>query len=380
MSMFLIHMAANFVCKLRLHMYIKVSVYSIVLLALVAVVSCSNSTDKSMSFKSYLETHKYAVGQTSFVFVDSLRNRPLKTEVWYPTLDTTQINSALDYPFILPPTSLNADCIPEKLPLVLLSHGTGGNRISQMWLAVELAGNGYVVASVDHFGNTLGNKIPQNFVKIWDRPLDMSYILTKLLQTAKFNSVVDTTTIGMAGFSLGGYTTIALAGGQLDYQLLKEFSKTQEGKAEFDLPELGDISGLITPEIISLGDKEYKDLKDDRISAFVAMAPAIGQGFNDEAQFTAVKESVLIFGAQNDDRTPVHTNARHYHGLMDGSKYIELPGQVGHYVFMNQAKSGLTRNAPIVFKDDSSVNRKEVHQQVVSTVVAFFNDELGVGQ
>ena len=241
-------------------MYSRTLSFLIILFVFFTFTACNNDNYKVQSFQNYLQTHKYAIGQTNFTFLDSLRNRPLKTEIWYPTKDTTKFNVTNEYPFKLPPTSKDAEPIAKKSPLILLSHGTGGNRISQMWLACELASNGFIVAAVDHYGNTLDNKIPENFVKVWDRPLDISYALDNLLNASEFSSIIDSTRIGMAGFSLGGYTTIALAGGVLNYELLKEFSNTEEGKVEFDLPELGDVSKLITPEIIKLGNKEYRYL------------------------------------------------------------------------------------------------------------------------
>lgn len=335
--------------------------------------SCGFKDDyKQISHKDFLQTHKFNVGQSTIEFLDQSRERPVKTEIWYPTNDTTKQNITKDYPFKLPPTSKGAVIAPGNFPLIMLSHGTGGNRISQMWLACELAGNGYIVASVDHFGNTLDNKIPENFVKVWDRPLDISYAIDNILINSDWKSTIDSTQIGMVGFSLGGYTAIGLAGGILDYKQLKKFSKTKEGKNEFNLPELGDVSKFITPEIIELGDKEYKNLKENIISAFVAMAPAIGQGFNNKSQFEMVDKPMLIIGAQNDKRTPINTNAKHYSELINGSEYIELEGQIGHYIFMNEAKYGLERNAPIVFKDDKSVDRKEIHKQVAKTIIDFF--------
>ncbi len=98
----------------------------------------------------------------------------IKTEIWYPTKDTTRFNISTEYPFILPPTSQNADLISGKFPLILLSHGTGGNRIGLMWLACELASSGYIVLGVDHYGNSMDNKIPENFVKVWDRYFERS--------------------------------------------------------------------------------------------------------------------------------------------------------------------------------------------------------------
>ena len=354
----------------------KIKFYLAILALTVIFNSCSVKDDyQQISHEAFLKTHRYNIGQTTLLYNDSTRKRPLKTEIWYPTADTTKPNVTLDYPFKLPPTSKNADIIPAKFPLILLSHGTGGNRISLIWLASELAANGYIVAAVDHWGNTHDNKIPENFVKVWDRPLDISYILDKLLIEPQFKAHINSNKIGIAGFSLGGYTAIALAGGIIDYDLLKEFSQTAEGQTEFNIPELGDVSKLMTTEIINQGNNHFENLKDKRISAFVAMAPAIGQGFNNKKQFENINKPLLIIGAHSDERAPVATNVEHYNKLIKSSKYIELEDNIGHYIFMNEAKNGLKRAAPIIFKDKKGVNRISIHKKVSKLILTFFNSK-----
>ena len=327
-----------------------------------------------ISHQAFLQGHRFAIGQKTIEYFDSDRNRPLKTEIWYPTIDTTGINISKAYPFILPPTSQDVQIASGLHPLILLSHGTGGNRISLMWLAAELVGRGYMVAAVNHWGNTLDNKIPEQFVKIWHRPQDIQFILNRIM--ADFKAHIDTSRIGMAGFSLGGYTTLALAGGVMDYQTLANFAQTKDGEVEFTIPELGDLRPLLTPEVLAEGDKRSQSLKEPRIKAFLAMAPALGQGFTAPSQFSGIDQPVLIIGAERDQRTPIQTNAKHYHRLISGSEYIELTGKVGHYIFINQAKSFLKREAPFTFEDDPSVDRKEIHRRVSAIVLEFFEKAL----
>jgi predicted dienelactone hydrolase len=349
----------------------------IIFFVTIIISSCGIKDDYLQPSHSYwLKTHQFNVGQTTLMLSDITRKRPLKTEIWYPTFDTIKINISAEYPFKLPRTSKDAEIIKGTFPLILLSHGTGGNRISQMCLACELVGQGYIVASVDHYGNTFDNKIPENFVRIWDRPKDISFVLKQLLSDDFWRSKIDTAKIGMVGFSLGGYTALALAGGQISYNFLQDFSKTDEGIIEFTLPELGNISHLLTTSIANDGEKENINLKDNRIKAFIALAPAMGQGYKSKKQFENITSPIMIIGAQGDERTPVQTNANHYHLLIGESKYVELEGKVGHYIFMNVAKDELIRNAPIIFKDDISVNRKEVHKNVATIVLDFFEDAL----
>jgi len=325
------------------------------------------------SHRYWLETHEFAIGQKNLLLEDRDRNRPIKTEIWYPTHDTSGSNVSVNYPFKLPRTSFNAKIASGTFPLVLLSHGTGGNRISQMWLAGELAGNGYIVASVDHYGNTLDNKIPENFVRIWDRPLDLTFLLDKLLQDTVWSKSIDPKKIGMAGFSLGGYTGMALAGSKTNFEFIQQFADTKQGKSEFIIPELGDIRYLLTPELIQEGNRNSSDLKDDRISAFVIMAPALGAAFRSKDQFIPVRAPILIIGAADDKRTPVDFNARHYHRLIGHSQYLELGDGAGHYIFMNEAKNWLKREAKTIFHDKNGIDRAEIHQEVTKVIINFLD-------
>ncbi len=334
---------------------------------------------RQQSHRDFLKEHRFNIGQQTLLFRDTPRQRPLKTEVWYPTRDTSGANPSAEYPFKLPPVSHNARPEEGHFPLIIFSHGTGGNRISQMWLAAELAGEGFVVAAVDHWGNTHDNKIPESFVKIWERPADVSYLLNRLPGESLPGRYIDTSAIGVAGFSLGGYTALALAGAEIDYGQLRLFSKTDEGQIEFNVPELGDLSSLLNDDFIKMAGREGLHLKDNRIKAFFVMAPALGQGFTDTRQMAAVDRPVFIIGAAADERTPVQTNACYYHQLITGSRYAEIDAPAGHYVFMNEARAFLKRQAPRVFTDAPGVNRREIHKKVARRALDFFNKQLKKG-
>jgi predicted dienelactone hydrolase len=118
------------------------------------------------------------------------------------------------------------NCHPGRFPLVMISHGTGGSRFSLEWLAQSLVKSGFVVAAVDHWGNTYNNKIPLQFFEIWQRPQDISFVITKLLSDRDLNKIIDSHKIGAAGFSAGGYAVIALAGGVADFKTALNYYRT----------------------------------------------------------------------------------------------------------------------------------------------------------
>lgn len=321
----------------------------------------------------FLTNHHFAVGQTELLLTDSLRNRPITTTIWYPTVDTLRENRSAVYPFKLPPTAYDAEIKASQYALVVMSHGTGGNRNSLMWLACELAGKGYIVAAMDHYGNTFDNKIPVNFLKIWDRSLDVSFVIDHLTQDTSWRKLIDQSKISMIGFSLGGFTAFALAGGEVDYQQLWNYAKTKKGKREFRTPEIGDVSKFFTEEILLEGKSHYGLLQEDRIDSFIALAPVLGQGFNPPNSLGGIEKPILIVGAKFDKRAVIKQNAGHYHRSIDHSQYMEVAA--GHYVFLNEAKEELSKNVPQLYKDKKGIDRRAIHDQLTIAILRFLKNK-----
>jgi predicted dienelactone hydrolase len=316
------------------------------------------------------------LGERTFNFKDESRNnRPVVTEIWYPTADTLKPADKHFSPFLRQPTVRNGKLPVSKLPLILLSHGTGGGRLTLEWLAQALANSGCIVAAVDHYGNTYDHKIPLEFVKPWERPLDISFALTSLLNNQEVGPLIDQQKIGATGFSFGGYTMIALAGAKLDFEQARSYYKTT-GRKELEIPEFSGLVKLLDDSSLIADSKHVPPLKDKRIKAFFSISPALGFGFIHTEQVADIKGALYIVGSQSDSIAPVLTNARHYHQLISKSKYTELPGKVGHYVMLGEAIDAVKKEAPIYFTDDPSVNRHAVHLQVDSLAVAFFRKEL----
>ena len=79
------------------------------------------------------ENNTFNIGQKSVVYKDDSRNRPLLTEIWYPTKDKILKDEGFDKqrtPFVGIETITNADFPEGRFPLLMVSHGTGGNRFS----------------------------------------------------------------------------------------------------------------------------------------------------------------------------------------------------------------------------------------------------------
>jgi predicted dienelactone hydrolase len=322
--------------------------------------------------QSFAQGAAQNIGERTLSFKDEARNRPVITEVWYPTNDTLTQKDKDFSPFVRIQTVRDGKMAGKKMPLILISHGTGGGRLTLEWLADKLVQNGFIVAAVDHYGNTYDHKIAEDFIEPWRRPLDISYALTALLKDPVFGSRIDTKRIGAAGFSIGGYTVIALAGGKLDLDAVRAYFKTDRGKKELAIPEFPGLAKFINEDAVTKSFENSPPLKDNRIKAFFAICPAAGQGFTNKGQFATISGPVYIVGAQSDSIAPIKTNALHYHELIAASRLEIVKGKVGHYVFLNEANNDLKKQVPFIFSDDPSVNRHEVHEKVGQLAADFF--------
>jgi predicted dienelactone hydrolase len=248
-----------------------------------------------------------------------------------------------------------------------------------MWLGYYLASRGYIVAAVNHHGNTAAEKqpAPQGFLLYWERARDLSVVLDKLLADPVFGARIDRNRIGAAGFSLGGYTVIAIAGGVFSSQQYETFCRspqrdfTCEPQNEFpDAPrlfeELKGSDPVVRKSLRHAGDS----YRDKRISRVFAIAPALGSGFT-ASGLSKVKIPVRIVIGQADKITPLTTNAQRYANLIKGARLTVLPGEIGHYTFLAECNAH-GKAVLDICRDAEAIDRAAVHRQVAELAFEFF--------
>lgn len=180
----------------------------------------------------------YPVGVRTFQWTDAARDqRVLPVEVWYPATDAHRgqdvaVATRDQYELIpgFPPgwqeAVRDAAARGDRAPLVIFSHGFGGHRRQSTFLCTHLASHGYVVAAMDHTGNTVfdvlqmtlavrsGAEVPEPLgildAMIAARPRDASFVIDRVLDgvAGDVAALVDVERIGMAGHSFGGWTTL----------------------------------------------------------------------------------------------------------------------------------------------------------------------------
>ena len=295
--------------------------------------------------------------------------------------------------FELPPVVQGAPLadISHKYPLILISHGTGGCAPAMLWLGHYLAAHGYIVAAVNHHGNTCGEPKgdPRGYMLGWERPQDLEVVLDRLLADPQFGLRIDRQRIGAAGFSLGGYTVLAVAGARLDRARYLRFCASPARDftcaPQDEFPQAPQLFAQLekTDPVVKEALKHSGDsYRDPRVRAVFAIAPVFGSGFA-EKDVSGIRIPIEIVDGAGDTVAPPATNAERYAALIHGSRLVIIPGKVGHYDFVPVCSESGKKMAPQMGMgrlcyDDPSVDRSKVQQDVRAMALKFFDRTLDV--
>jgi predicted dienelactone hydrolase len=130
----------------------------------------------------------------------------LKGAMWYPCAAPPG-EIELGYGITVPGAK---DCpiSGDRLPLVVVSHGMGGDIAGHHDLAETLADAGFVVAAINHPGHTASD-MSRGFGDLSvfvERPTDIKRLTDFMLGASPAASNIDPEYIGFFGFSAGGDT------------------------------------------------------------------------------------------------------------------------------------------------------------------------------
>lgn len=298
------------------------------------------------------------------------KDRKLETAIWYPSLEKENETFAQNILFYGFKSKANAQIKKGKYPLIVFVHGSTGNVKNQSWLANDLAKNNIVIAA-NHPGYTSKNSNPESLLRVWNQPKDVSYLIDYALKS-EFKNYIDENKIYVLGFSLGGYTSLALSGAKLDMSKYEEFCKKYEDEA-----------CKYFKEVFSIINKQYlknasQDLKDKRIKASIALAPGFVQNMTNES-LRKIDIPTLIIGAQLDYSVPVETaiksKMQHFSKTI---KYYEIK-DAGHFSFLQRCTSKAPfileeENAQFICLDGKKKKRETIHQETTKLVKSFLKE------
>jgi dienelactone hydrolase len=180
------------------------------------------------------ERGRCPVGVRTGEWTDTGRDRTLPVEIWYPAseahrgedLDETRCDRYTPMPMapeVVQSAVRDAEAETGPRPLIVFSHGFGGERRQTTHLCTHWASHGYAVVAMDHVGNTAldmmqaaaaeGDVNPAGQIAQFmaDRPADASFVIDRALAGAS-GLAIDAERIGISGHSFGGWTTLATTG------------------------------------------------------------------------------------------------------------------------------------------------------------------------
>jgi predicted dienelactone hydrolase len=205
---------------------------------------------------------------------------PMRVALFYPT--QAAASHIVMGPFSAQ-VAVQAEPEPQFKGLIVVSHGIGGTEQGHNTLAVGLAQQGYLVAALRHPGDNWQDDslFKKGAVPYFgERPQHISRVIDALLQDPLWGPRIATDVhgprIGAMGHSAGGYTVLAVAGGQPDVaRILAHCQQHRDddpifcslgGKAQAPAP-------VARSDALEASDKQVPDYRDPRVRAVVALSP-----------------------------------------------------------------------------------------------------------
>lgn len=227
----------------------------------------------------------------------------------------------------------------ELLPLIVISHGLGSDLTTFAYFAEHLASHGFAVAVPEHPGSSASQieallsglksdvTPPEELI---DRPLDIKFLLDRL--ASEYGTRIDTNNVGAIGQSFGAYTTLALAGAELNWNTL-----------ETDCPDLDSSwnpSWLIQCLALQT-ETPIQELQDERITAAIAINPLVSSIFGQES-LSQIDIPVMLVSGSADPITPaLPEQIIPFTWLTTPDKYLALLIGGTHFSTLNESAGSI---------------------------------------
>jgi len=300
--------------------------------------------------KNQLDILNYGKG------ADSLYNRPLKVEIWYPAevgsneliyYDEVMGQNGSPTRPIIPFTFLgratrNAKPVTTdgSFPLVIVSHGYTGSRYLMTYLTENLASKGYVVVAIDHTEATFRDAAGFQSTLL-NRSLDDLFVLNEMARLSQQNdsflkNLVDSDNTALIGYSMGGYGAVNVAGAGYSPQASQLFGGMSGGSKALSRR--------------TMGNPEFEASIDPRIKVIVAFAPwGMQRGVWNEEGLAGIKIPSLFVAGSLDDISGYENGTKAiYEGAVNSDRYLLTYINARHNVAPNPAPAeALERNLSI---------------------------------
>ena len=293
-------------------------------------------------------------------------DKPLEVAVWYPTEAVAQ---EVDLGPFTQNIARGGAVAGQGLPLIVISHGNGGSSLGHHDTAIALAQAGFVVAAVMHTGDNHADQSRE--ASMTDRPRHVSRVIDHMLTKWHGRDRIDAARIGMFGFSSGGFTVLAVAGGAADLGRIAPHCQRHPGDYACQVIARRPIGTAAVGTAVQAG-------RDPRVSAAVVVAPALGFTFTEES-LAAISVPIQLWRAEDDLVLPHPWYAEAVRAALPKPlDYRDVP-KAGHYDFLAPCTPRFAAMAPPLCSSQPGFDRVAFHATFNAAVVSFLNKTLRAG-
>lgn len=301
------------------------------------------------------------VGFQHLSIPDPQGGEPLEIGVWYPTATAGAPQPLELYTQIV---AIDAPVEGRGLPLIVMSHGHGGSFAGHYDTAEALAEAGFVAASVTHNGDSW--KDSSRATHLEDRPRQLEALTAYMLERWGGRERLDASRVGAFGFSAGGFTVLALAGGEPDLSTL--------------VPHCREHPDFFDCHIMASGKPDMSQrpiwTHDPRIKAVVAASPAIGFAFG-KAALRNVNAKVQLWRGEDDPVLPNPYYAEAVRQNLPAAPDMHVVPHMGHFEFLAPCTAAMAQRIPEICVHEPSFDPVAFHSSFNREVVRFFHASLG---
>jgi len=315
------------------------------------------------------------IGYTAFTTHAPHHGRTMSMAIWYPAAgDGKEMMVADSAVFQGFEVRERATAKQGSYPIVLLSHGMGGNTRSLAWLAAGLVEQGAVVVNVNHPNSTWGDFDLAEGLRHWTRVQDLSLALDTLLADARFADHLDTSRIMASGFSFGGWTALSMGGMRGNHAGYVAHCEEYESASAHCRDLLREDLGL-TEVDESAWNASYAD---PRVTHVVAIDPGLVWGMSkDDAGGLVDPVRMIGFGAGEDRMLAVDFDKSGLAALMPEAQ-IDNIVPATHFTAMpvctpmGAAILAEEKDDPVC-TDPAGTDRAGVHDMIIEMIVSDLN-------
>lgn len=281
------------------------------------------------------------VGSRSLVVRDAMKDLSFPVLLMYSTDVPAEVVSMGPYSLEVAP---DAPLPAGPSPLVVISHGGGGTPLAYRTLASHLARSGYIVAMPEHPGdNRHDRSLSEALENLENRPRHIRLTLDALCSDAEIGPHLQRDNVALLGHSMGGYTALAVAGGQ---------------------PWTGPGQKVAVTS-------------DPRVKALVLMAPATGWFVPDHA-LQDVRAPILLLVAEHDRITPRWQGQLVLDLVPDRAQVTcKIVENAGHFSFLSPFPPHMCNPGFLPATDPPGFDREAFQRQLQQDVVGFLDASLG---